>query len=367
MSADERRSRARADLAARGWDGLIATPGVNFEYLTGIAVDRSERLTCLILPVTEAPSIVCPAFEAERLASGSAGTRAVAWEETEDPFALTADRIRSSGGSSWAVEPSTWYHDAGRLAAAAPGVRWLDGAALFEALRRPKDPDELAALGRAVQTAWAVYDEIVPSFVRGVTEREVSERILAAFAARGSEGWSLVQFGPGSAVPHGQPGDRALERGAVVLIDWGGWADGFTADLTRSFWWDGEVVEPGSAPAEFRAILDLVRGAQRAALAVMAPGVRCGEVDAAARGAIAARGYGEFFTHRLGHGLGREIHEPPYLVGRSAVPLQPGDVVTVEPGVYLPGRFGVRWEDDVLVTEEGIEILSERPLEGGER
>jgi D-alanyl-D-alanine dipeptidase len=153
---------------------------------------------------------------------------------------------------------------------------------------------------------------------------------------------------------------RALERGQVVLIDWGGWKDGFSADLTRTFWWDGEAFPAEESPAGFREILEIVRSAQRAALAFMRPGVRCGDVDEAARAVIREAGYGERFTHRLGHGLGREIHEPPYLVAGSEVELTPGDVVTVEPGIYLPGKFGVRWEDDVRVTDGGIQILSDR-------
>lgn len=362
MSPAERRDRARRGLASRGWEGLVATPGVNLRYLTGIAFDRSERLTCLGLPESGDAWIVCPAFEADRFSAAIPGMRVIPWEETEDPFAITADRIRSSGGATWAVEPSTAFHDAQRLASEAP-VQWVDGAPLFEELRRSKDASEVAALRRAIDAAWAVYYEIVPSLARGVTERQVEKRIGEAFAARGFEGWSLVQFGPASAIPHGEPGEHALEEGQAVLIDWGGWAEEFGADLTRTFWWDGGVAEPDAAPAVFREVLDVVRAAQRSALARMAPGVRCGDVDAVARGVISDAGYGEFFTHRLGHGLGREIHEPPYLVGSSEVRLTPGDVVTVEPGIYLPGRFGVRWEDDVLVTEHGIEVLSMRSKE----
>jgi Xaa-Pro dipeptidase len=161
-------------------------------------------------------------------------------------------------------------------------------------------------------------------------------------------------------VPHGDPSDRALERGQAVLLDWGGWGEGVSADLTRTTWWDGQSAPPEAGPDEFRAVAEIVRAAQRAAIELAGPGVACGDVDEAARSVIRAAGWGDRFTHRLGHGLGREIHEPPYLVAGSRVPLAPGDVVTVEPGVYLPGKFGFRWEDDVLITENGIEVLSRR-------
>lgn len=359
MSAAARRERVRLALAARGWEGAVTTPGPNFTYLTGASIERSERLTCLGLPVEGDPWFVCPAFETERLGEALPGAEIVSWEEDEDPHAKVAERMRAAGGT-WAIEPSTAYHDAARLTAAAAGVELVDGAAAFEEARRNKDPEEIEALRRAIDAAWEVYDRVIPTLARGDTEVDVADRIAAAFAERGFEAWSLVQFGPGSAVPHGEPGSRALDAPQAVLIDWGGWKDGFTADLTRTVWWDdGAVVEEGG-PAPFRSVLDLVRSAQRAALERMRPGVACGDVDAAARDVIRAAGHGERFTHRLGHGLGREIHEAPYLVAGSDDPLRVGDVVTVEPGVYLPGRFGVRWEDDVRVVENGVEVLSRR-------
>lgn len=363
MSAAERRERVRGALAERGWSGAVATPSPNFTYLTDAAVERSERLTCLGLPVEGDPWFVCPAFEAERLGAALPDARIVLWEEHEDPFAKAAGQVRDAGGT-WAVEPSTAYHDARRLVGSAPEIEWVDGAAAFEAARRHKDPEEIAALRRAIHAAWEVFDLVTPTLAAGDSEADVADRIEAAFAERGFEAWSLVQFGPGAAVPHGEPGARSLDAPQVVLVDWGGWKDGFTADLTRTMWWDDGVVPYDDAPEAFRSTLDLVRSAQRAALERMAPGVACGEADAAARDVIRAAGHGEHFTHRLGHGLGREIHEAPYLVAGSDDALRVGDVVTVEPGVYLPGRFGVRWEDDVRVVEGGIEVLSRRSSNG---
>ncbi|HEY7472700.1 MAG TPA: Xaa-Pro peptidase family protein [Gemmatimonadota bacterium] len=357
MSA-ERRERAREQIARRRWDGALVTPGVNFEYLTGAAIDRSERLTCLGMTGSGDEWIVCPAFEAERLAAACPGVDLVLWEETDDPFAAVAGRL--AGRGTWAFEPTTAYHDAARIESAAASARFVDGAEAFEILRRAKDEGEVAALRRAISAAWQVHNEVVPRLEVGITEKDVEGWIADEFAARGYEAWSLVQFGPGSAIPHGHPSDRSLERGQAVLLDWGGWGEGVTADLTRTTWWEDESVPPEDGPEEFRMVAEVVRAAQRAALDLAGPGVPCGEVDEAARSVIRSVGYGDYFTHRLGHGLGHEIHEPPYLVAGSAVTLAPGDVVTVEPGVYLPGKFGFRWEDDVLVTASGIEVLSRR-------
>ena len=358
MSAASRRERTREEIARRGWDGALVTPSVNFEYLTGAAVDRSERLTCVGLPASGEPWVVCPAFEAERLGAAVPGAELVLWEETDDPFAVVARML--DGRGIWAFEPTTWVHDAARIESAAAGVRFVDGGDAFETLRRAKDAGEIAALRRAIDAAWQVHDAVVPRLAVGITEKDVEGWIADEFAARGYEAWSLVQFGPGSAIPHGHPSDRALERGQAVLLDWGGWGEGVTADLTRTTWWDGEPIPLADAPSDFRHVGEVVQAAQRAALELAAPGVACGDVDEAARGVIRAAGWGERFTHRLGHGLGHEIHEPPYLLAGSRVPLAPGDVVTVEPGVYLPGKFGFRWEDDVLVTAEGIDVLSRR-------
>jgi Xaa-Pro aminopeptidase len=353
--------RVREELAVRGWDGVLATPGINLAWLTGVAnhatLERSERLVCLGVPARGEAWILCPAFEGERMGGAVPWARVETWEEAEDPFARAARRL--AAGETWAVEPTTAYHDACRLADGTK-ARFADGAALFESLRRAKTLAEIEALGRAIDAAWEVFDEVVASLAEGDSEKEVADRIADAFGRRGFDPWSLVQFGPSSAVPHGEPGGRRLERGQVILLDWGGWKDGFSADLTRTFWWDGGALAAEDSPAEFREILEIVRSAQRAALSLMGPGVRCGDADEAARAVIREAGYGERFTHRLGHGLGREIHEQPYLVSGSEVELAPGDVVTVEPGIYLPGKFGARWEDDVRVTDDGIEILSNR-------
>jgi Xaa-Pro aminopeptidase len=351
--------RSQNGLKEHGWDGLLATPSVNFTHLTGVSLWRTERLTCLGVPRDGEPWVVCPAFERDHLASQIEWAKVIGWEETDPPFAVAAAQIESGGGGIWGVEPSTAYHDAERLAAAT-SARLVDGASLFERLRRSKDGEEVALLERTIEVAWTVFSEVVGALETGQTERVVGDRFIEAFRQHHAEGWALVQFGPGSSVPHGEPSGRALTPGQSVLIDWGGWLEGFSADLTRSFWWDDGIVAIADAPPEYRTIHELVRQAQAAGLGALGPGAIAGDVDEASRSVIRRAGHGEHFTHRLGHGLGREIHEPPYLVADSETVIAPGDVVTVEPGVYLPEHFGVRWEDDVLVTESGIDVLSLR-------
>lgn len=167
---------------------------------------------------------MCPAFEADRLGEACPGVDLIPWEETEDPFAVVAKRL--AGGGTWAIEPTTSYHDAARIEAAATAARFVDGAEMFQALRRAKDEGEIAALRRAISAAWQVHNAVVPRLAAGVTEKKVAGWIADEFATRGYDAWSLVQFGPGSAIPHGDPSDRALARGQAVLIDWGGWGEG---------------------------------------------------------------------------------------------------------------------------------------------
>ncbi len=190
--------------------------------------------------------------------------------------------------------------------------------------------------------------------VVGMTEQDVARLLSREMQQRGADGGGLVQFGPSSALPHGGPAAAALERETVVLIDCGCRVGGYESDITRTVWF-------GDSPTdEFRKVFDVVHDAQSAAIALGHPGTPCQDIDRAARRVIDAAGYGSFFTHRLGHGLGMDGHEPPYLVERNALRLEPGMVFTDEPGIYQLGKFGIRIEDDCLMTENGVEVLSRR-------
>ncbi|MFN2632015.1 MAG: M24 family metallopeptidase [Thermoanaerobaculia bacterium] len=324
-------------------DGVLATPSSNLFYLTGIDFHRSERLTALFLFRDREPFVVCPAFEADRLRGMSAIAEIHTWAETEDPFALSASLFPASAGTL-AIEPSTAFDDVERLLRARSGWKGVSAAMVFGALRMVKTRDEIDAIREAIASAIPRFARAFGSLVSGSVEAEISGRF---------GGDNVVQFGPSSALPHGASGARALSPGEAVLIDAWDRPGGYYYDITRSTFF-------GTPTDEYRKIWSVVLDAQTAGIEAAAPGVPCSEVDAAARRVIDAAGYGEYFTHRLGHGLGIDVHEPPYMVGHDQTILEPGMTFTSEPGIYLLGRFGVRIEDDILVTERGAESLSPR-------
>ena len=333
----------RARLRSIGANGLFASPSSNLFYLTGIRFDRSERLTALFLLEDREPFVVCPAFESERLRAMSAVTEVHTWNEMEDPFRKAATLLPASSGTL-AVEPSTAYDDVERLLVAAAGWKPVSAASLFAPLRMVKEPSEIEAIRRAIGVALPRFERAFAALAPGASEAEIS-RLLG--------GENVVQFGPSSALPHGASGSRALERGEAVLIDAWDKPEGYYYDITRSTYF-------GRPDEQYRKIWSVVLEAQSAAIECARPGVPCSDVDAAARRVIERAGYGEFFTHRLGHGLGIDVHEPPYMVGHDRTLLEPGMTFTSEPGIYLPGKFGVRIEDDILVTQRGAESLSPR-------
>jgi Xaa-Pro dipeptidase len=353
-----RLERAQAELAARRLDLLIATPSTNYEYLTGYNPGRSERLIALLLPAAGTPAIVCPSFEVERLRRHSVITELHGWEEQDDPYALVAGTVRGllpeARSGTVALESSTAYQTSLRLGGALDGWKFMDAAPVTERLRVIKSPEEIALIRRAIAIT---QDAMAATFVQlavGTTEEEVAHTLSRAMLERGAPGGGLVQFGASSALPHGGPAGPRLERETVVLIDCGCRVGGYESDITRTIWF-------GDHPSdEFVKVFNIVHDAQTAAIALGRPGTPCQEMDRAARKVIAAAGYGAFFTHRLGHGLGMDGHEPAYLVEGNRTPLEPGMVFTDEPGIYQLGKFGVRIEDDCLMTDRGVEVLSQR-------
>jgi len=333
-------SERLASISARA---LLATPSSNLYYLTGIRFDRSERLTALLLFADREPVVVCPAFEESRLRGMSAVDDVRVWQETEDPFRLAAGLL-PSGSGVLAVEPSTAFDDVERFLTSKSGWKPVSAASIFASLRMVKMPEELDAIRRAIAVGVGRFAKAFAALRPGVTEQEISYLM---------GGENVVQFGPSSALPHGASGARTLTPGQAVLIDAWDKPEGYYYDITRSTWF-------GDPDAEYRRIWSVVLEAQGAAIDRAAPGVVCSEVDAAARRVIEKAGYGEYFTHRLGHGLGIDVHEPPYMVGHERTVLEPGMTFTSEPGIYLPGRFGVRIEDDIVVTERGAASLSPR-------
>ena len=354
-----RLERARQLTRDAGGTLLLATSGAtNFTYLVGSNYGRSERLIALLLPVNAAPVLIAPSFEVERVRRGSRIDAPVrGWEEQADPFALVRDAIRDFGSTddvSIVVEPKTDYWTAMAVARALPGARLVDGSSVFEQLRLVKTPEEITRMRRAIEIT---EDAVASTFDRlevGMRDRDVAKIVAEEHAKRGIDGGGLVQFGAQSALPHGGTLGTKLALQTVVLIDAGGEFQGYTSDITRTRWFGD------APPTRFREVYNLVHDAQDAAMSRVRPGVQAQEIDRAARAVITKGGYGQYFTHRLGHGMGMDGHEPTWMVEGNTKLLEPGYVFSVEPGIYMPGMWGVRIEDDYMCTENGGELLSRR-------
>jgi Xaa-Pro aminopeptidase len=356
----DRLDRARTAAAAAGLDALLITPGADLRYLTGYEALPLERLTCLVLPARGPAALVVPKLEMPRAVAspaGALGIEVVAWDETDDPFALCARLLDESLGSAPAgvgVADRMWAVHALRLRAALPGADQSAAGPVLRELRMRKSAAEVEALRVAGAAIDRVHERIGEWLRPGRTEREVGGDIAAAIVAEGhtTVNFVIVGSGPNGASPHHDVGDRVIERGDAVVVDIGGTtADGYCSDETRTY-----VV--GGAPEGFADYYDVLLQAQLAACDAVRPGVTCAAVDAAAREVIADAGYGEFFIHRTGHGIGLEEHEEPYIVAGNSEPLEPGMAFSIEPGIYLPGRHGARIEDIVVCTEQGGERLN---------
>ncbi|HYS19521.1 MAG TPA: Xaa-Pro peptidase family protein [Gemmatimonadales bacterium] len=355
-----RQERLRQELITRKLDLFVAAPSVNFQYFTGYNPGRNERLIALFLPVKGAPVVVCPSFEVERLRRNTAVPDIRGWEEQDDPWKLVRRALGEMkpqhGRGELALEHTFDYASYVRLGDVAGGDWHVQTAQpVTERLRIIKYPEEIALIRQAIAITEASIAATFAALQAGLTEQEVAERLSDAMRSRGAAGGGLVQFGPSSALPHSHPGGLRLEREMVVLIDAGSPVQGYASDITRTIWW-------GDSPSEeFKKVFNTVHDAQTAAMQLGKPfTTRCQEMDRTARKVIADAGYGEFFTHRLGHGMGMDGHEVPYLVEGNETRLEPGMVFTIEPGIYQPGKFGVRIEDDCLMTDTGLEVLSHR-------
>jgi Xaa-Pro dipeptidase len=349
----ERQSKMRAAAKAAGLTALFVTPSTNLAYAANLSIGRSERLTALLL-FTDGPAVlVTPSFEAENHRRDAVVDDIVPWPEDQDPLPLAARRL---GPGPVGIEGTTAYDTVNRLAAAGP-LTARDATEIFEALRRIKSAEEQAFIREAARRTNLAIDAVHRELAAGKTEGEVSALLESEFQALGVRGGGLVQFGPSSAFPHGAPGERRLAKGDVVLIDAGCKVRGYDSDVTRT-------VAFGPPSDEMRRVYAAVDRAQRAGIDALRAGAAAEDVDRAARQVIEAAGWGDAFTHRLGHGLGMDGHEPPYLVRGNGAPLWIGNTVTIEPGIYLPGKFGVRIEDDYAVREAAAPgSLSARPAE----
>jgi Xaa-Pro aminopeptidase len=356
----DRLARAQAATRASEVDALLISPGPDLRYLTGYDALPLERLTCLVLPADGEPSVVVPGLEKPAaLASpiGELGLTVHAWGETDDPYSLVASLLPGRGRA--ALDNHMWAEKVLRLRAAMPEVDQLLAGTVLRELRIRKTPDEVEALRRAGAAIDRVHAQMATWLRAGRTEREVGQDIADAIIAEGHVrvDFTIVASGPNGASPHHELSDRVIEHGDPVVVDIGGtMPDGYCSDETRTYC----VGEP---PADFAAYYDVLLRAQQAACEHVRPGVTAQSVDAAARDIIAEAGYGEFFVHRTGHGIGLETHEEPYIVSGNDELLEPGMAFSIEPGIYLPGLHGARIEDIVVCAEDDGERVNLRPRE----
>jgi Xaa-Pro aminopeptidase len=352
----DRVRRAQAEMARQGVDALAIGVGSDLLYLAGYPGHTSERLTLMIVPKEGEPKIVVPQLEAPRLGAAGVPFPPVAWEETADPANIAADIIWETGARSVASNNELWASFLIKMQRHLPEVQWEIAGDIMRELRMCKDTAEVDLIREASHRTDAAWVEFTQTKIAGLTERQAGERLMDLMRQHGMESvaFCICASGPNSASPHYSTADRVIREGDAIVFDFGGRFQHYVSDITRT-------VHIGEPSDEYRTVYATVLRANEAAFAAVRPGVACQEIDRAARNVIMDAGYGEYFIHRVGHGLGLDVHEEPYMVEGNTLPLRVGMIFSDEPGIYMPGKFGVRIEDSVVCTETGGEKLNDAP------
>ena len=357
----DRLRRATAEATAQGYAAMIVAPSPDLAYLTGYEPMPMERPTLLVLRDDRDPVMLVPELERPLAAASSAGAvvELVGWTDGDDPYTAAADLLEPRGRV--AVGDRLWASHVLGLQDVLPDLTFEPASPVIGRLRAVKDDDELAALRRAARGADETFRQICSSTFLGRREEEIAADLADLLVQHGHAyaDFTIVASGPNSASPHHEPSGRTILPRDVVVMDFGGELGGYFSDTTRT-------VVVGEPPNGFDRVYDTVRRAQEAACDAVRPGVPCQDVDRTARQIIDDAGFGARFIHRTGHGIGREVHEPPYIVEGNEWVLEPGTTFSVEPGVYLEDSFGVRIEDIVAVTDDGVagRTRSTRDLKG---
>ena len=345
---EERLARVQQAMAARDVDVVMLSVGHDLPYLTGYHAMPLERLTMLVVPREGTATLVIPRLEEPRVAPHPTVFATAPWNETDDPIALTARLAK--GARRVAVGDQLWARFLVELLPHMPNVDWIRAVDVVGPLRRVKTAAEIAALQRAGAAADRVAAQLHAGDIPlvGRTEAQVSADISQRLLDEGHDvvNFAIVAAGENAASPHHHPGGRVIRAGEIVLCDFGGTMADYCSDITR-------CVFLGTPPAEVRDAYAVLKEAQAASVASAVVGATCESVDAAARDIIAAAGYGEYFVHRTGHGIGMEAHEDPYIVAGNTELLEAGHAFSIEPGIYIPGKFGMRLEDIVVATANG--------------
>jgi len=358
----ERQERARRLMSENALDAVVLMEGTSLRYFTGIRWWGGERMFALVLPAKGAAFYVCPAFEqgraGEQIANAPDGDHADVrpWQEDESPYQLIAQGLKERGiaGGRLGIEETMRFVFVDGIAKAAPQATMASATPVTAGCRMIKSANEIALMRLAAQVTLAAYEAAYLAVKDGMTQTQVAELVRKAHEQLGFPGAADVQTGEFSAFPHGSVTPQVVHEGTIVLMDGGCTVEGYQSDISRTF-----VL--GKASEKMKQVFDIVHRAQSAALGAARPGLECGAVDAAARQVITDAGYGpdyRYFTHRLGHGMGMDGHEWPYLVRGNTTKLQANMTTSNEPGIYIRGEFGIRLEDDMHVTENGAELFT---------
>ena len=357
-----RLEHARELMLRNELDAVMLTGGTSMDYFTGMRWGISERLLAAVIPARGNAFLVTPKFEEERALEQAragplgSGTDVLTWEEDESPYELIAAGLRSRGittGTLGVEETVRWQFSDG-TGHALPQLSLASATPVTSGCRVVKDAHEIALMRLAAQVTLAAYDAAWQSLKEGMTQADFGTLVARAHSKLGFDGGAGVQVGQFSALPHGSTTRQVIREGSILLIDGGCKVEGYSSDLSRTF-----VL--GKATQKMKDVFDIVHRAQTTALRTARPGLACGDVDAAARKVVVDAGFGpgyRYFSHRVGHGLGMDGHEWPYLVKGNEMPLQPHMTFSDEPGIYIPGEFGVRLEDDLHILEDGAELFT---------
>ena len=355
---DQRIAKARNRMEDAGISLLVITPSSDLMYLTGYSKPATDRLTALLL--TEHDSyFLCPAMEKNYLKEVDCQAAPILWEDSGDPFKKMYSVLSAAPGISRkscikaAVAGRMQSSCLIRLMELYPGISWNNADSVLVPLRKSKTPEEITIIRRAQEMAERAFARLLENGLEGKTERQLSEQLMKLRLEEGFDavGPGLIACGPGSASPHPILSDNKVQAGDTVMFDFGGTYKGYHADMTRT-------CAVGYASDEFKEVYSIVLEAHLAVLKAAAPGTACRDMDLAGRSIIERAGYGAYFTHRLGHGIGLDIHEPPFASASEEGVLETGNVISNEPGIYLPGQFGIRIEDLIVITEKGCESLN---------
>jgi len=352
----DRLERFQKLLEEAGFDAYLASSTITMGYLGDFFEGGGERMLVMVIPAKGEPAMIVPELSATH--ARKTGIRDIrTWKDGEDPgpvFERLANELRLQTGVI-AVDDEMPANYLLRMQQALPAALFKCGGDLSARLRKRKDAEELSLMRKAAEIAEASFDEVLQRIKVGMTETEVARILLEEMWERGGmPTFCIVASGANGAEPHHNTSEDRIREGDVVVMDWGCMVNHYSSDITRTF-------SVGKASEEAKKVYEIVYEAHRSARSAIRPGKRCEEIDEAARKVIEDAGYGEYFVHRTGHGIGIQGHEPPHIVKGSASLLEPGQCFTVEPGVYLPGKFGVRIENVVTVTEVGHESLNAEP------